>query len=216
MPISNKHKLIFIHIPKTGGLSMMSMLEIEHKSENLYGVIRDNESFPITGSHCSILQHLSALEVKKLCPEYFDSYHKFTVVRNPYDRIVSIYNYQQHLGINHHLHDPSWSFGYFVRNLRKNFLKIREVSSHNGYCHFIPQIDFIYDKNTLLVDAIIKFEDYSRQVSEFLKRFRINSNMVYENVSSKNVLWHDMYTPELKDIVYSIYEQDFIKLNYRK
>ena len=36
MPICKKNKIIFVHIPRTGGTSLLKFLNIERKKENLY------------------------------------------------------------------------------------------------------------------------------------------------------------------------------------
>ena len=68
--ISHQYKCIFIHIPKTGGTSIENVLS-QDKSK---------------GSDHRLLHEYSN------CSD-FDSYFKFAVVRNTYDRIWSIYRY---------------------------------------------------------------------------------------------------------------------------
>ena len=68
--ISHHHKCIFIHIPKTGGTSI----------EN---VLRQDKS---KGSDHRLLHEYSHYSV-------FNSYFKFAIVRNTYDRIWSLYSY---------------------------------------------------------------------------------------------------------------------------
>lgn len=66
--ISHDHKLIFIHIPKCGGRSICDIFNqrFDHFTANYY--IREYS-------------------------EYWNRYDKFTIVRNPYARLVSIYHY---------------------------------------------------------------------------------------------------------------------------
>lgn len=68
--IIHDHKLIFIHIPKNGGRSISSLFNqrFDHFTANYY-----------------------ATEYRK----FWESYTKFTILRNPYDRYVSMYHYIQ-------------------------------------------------------------------------------------------------------------------------
>ena len=71
--ISHKYKCIFIHIPRTAGSS------VEHwiNGENQW------KSHPRE-------KHLLASQAKKMYQEYWDDYFKFSIVRNPWDRKVSM------------------------------------------------------------------------------------------------------------------------------
>lgn len=60
-------KVIFVHIPKTGGTSIRMSLK---------------------GMHL-LKQHRTMDEVPEWCD--IDDYFKFTFVRNPWDRILSLY-----------------------------------------------------------------------------------------------------------------------------
>ncbi|MBN86701.1 MAG: hypothetical protein CL885_04185, partial [Dehalococcoidia bacterium] len=67
--ISHKHRFIFVHIPKTAGTSVTACLR----------------------PYCeTYLKHHHILDV---LPENHDSYYKFCVARNPWDRCVSRYFY---------------------------------------------------------------------------------------------------------------------------
>ena len=76
--ISHDYKCIFIHIPRTGGTS------IEHA---VFG-----------GNWWSIdkkTKHITASQAKKFYAEYWDSYFKFSFVRNPFDRAISLLNFSE-------------------------------------------------------------------------------------------------------------------------
>src|SRR5215472_5491948 len=70
--INHQYRCIFIHIPKTGGKSI----------QGFFGVAWQN--------HKDLARYAQELE-----PDIFEGYYKFAVVRNPWDRIVSDYNYQK-------------------------------------------------------------------------------------------------------------------------
>ena len=72
--IIEEHKTIFIHIPKNAGTAI----------ETLFG----NSSFKIQPP-----KHANIHEIKKTFPEIYDSYSTFTIIRNPYDKMVSWYFY---------------------------------------------------------------------------------------------------------------------------
>ena len=94
MPISHKLKTIFIHIPKNAGESIENALEIYGVEENdptkrFWGVINNS----------IVLQHLTANDLKNnLSEDIWKNYFKFAVVRNPWSKAVSEYNWYLRYG----------------------------------------------------------------------------------------------------------------------
>lgn len=77
--ITHDHKLIFIHVPKTGGRSVC-------------------EAFKQRFDHFTIAHY------QREYPGLFDKYWKFAIVRHPLDRMVSSYHYiKEH---RRHIHEP--------------------------------------------------------------------------------------------------------------
>lgn len=71
--INHDYKTIFVHIIKTGGVSIATALEMKHK-----------------------YYHGSATEIrKKVGEDIWNDYFKFTFVRNPFEKIVSQYHYNR-------------------------------------------------------------------------------------------------------------------------
>lgn len=80
--IDHKYKLIFIHISRTGGTSI----------EN---AICGNDWWNIDPH----TKHLTASEAKSIYKDYWDSYFKFSFVRNPWDRLISCYHLGYYNGV---------------------------------------------------------------------------------------------------------------------
>lgn len=70
--IEDSKKVIFIHIPKTAGTSIKHGLNITDRS---------------------VGYHADAYKVKTYYSGKWDSYFKFSFVRNPFDRVYSIFSY---------------------------------------------------------------------------------------------------------------------------
>ncbi len=201
MPVFDSHKLIFIHIPKNGGESIyryMGYPHLDHRKPNntlVYGV---------TKHFC--LQHLTCNQMVKhgfVSPEKFQEYYKFAIVRNPYDRLVSEYFWK---GMN--WQERYNSFEKFVRALPK-LMKLVQ------YAHFIPQHQFITDNNdNIIVDDVLRFENYSEQISGLLSKFNIEADTNKKYNHSQRGSYEQYYTDDLKKIVQQYYEKDFEMFGY--
>lgn len=80
--ICHKHKCIFIHIPRCGGTS----IEKSIVGKNWFDI---NQS----------TKHLIASTAKKIYKPYWNDYFKFSFVRNPWDRMVSLKRFKKFYGI---------------------------------------------------------------------------------------------------------------------
>ena len=81
--ISHEHRCIFIHIPRTAGTSI-------EKS------ITGSDWWSIKPS----TKHILASTAKNIYREYWDDYFKFSFVRNPWDRMVSLIKFSGFYGAN--------------------------------------------------------------------------------------------------------------------
>ncbi|OGR06876.1 MAG: hypothetical protein A2511_17500 [Deltaproteobacteria bacterium RIFOXYD12_FULL_50_9] len=88
--ICHENKLIFIHIPNTGG----SSIEVALIGQDWFTIEKRTK-------------HLGWIRAKRRYSKYWDNYFKFAVVRNPWEWLVSIYNTHDR---KRKLGDPSWDF----------------------------------------------------------------------------------------------------------
>ncbi|MDH3378911.1 MAG: sulfotransferase family protein, partial [Gammaproteobacteria bacterium] len=84
--ISHKLKIIFIHVPRTAGTS----IEMALIGKDWWDVDPDTK-------------HIDWVKAKEVYAEYWDKYLKFSVVRNPWDWLASLYSSHRRRG------DKSWS-----------------------------------------------------------------------------------------------------------
>jgi hypothetical protein len=200
----NQKKILFVHIPKSGGTT------IEHHM----GAINNPNKGYKRNTNNKAMQHLTIEEYNALFDDKrFDNYCKFTIVRNPYDKMLSEY-YWTDLPIGY---KDKHSFDYFlgavsdiVINKNYNYTFLHD--------HFTPQKEFITDENNnIIVDKIFKFEEFN-EVVEFVQMYYPNINTTVHNkiktAKSKNSRL--TLNDKQKNIIYNLYEDDFILLGYDK
>jgi hypothetical protein len=172
--ICHPYRCVFVHIPKTGGIS------VDHVFLRLVGLswdtrapllLRGNDD-PAKGP--PRLAHLKAGEYVScgyLSQAQFDAYFKFSFVRNPWARMVSEYKYR----------------GHPIRMSFKRWLfeELPEPGFTDAYCHIVPQHEFIYDNaGRLLVDFVGRYESLQTDFHAVCERLGIQPAVLpHENRS---------------------------------
>ena len=92
--ISLQKRFLFVHIPKTAGNSIQSVLR-DYSEDELVALRSEQdgvERFGLRNSKYKIKKHSTLVEYREvLGNEQFRSLYKFACVRNPWDRMVSYY-----------------------------------------------------------------------------------------------------------------------------
>ena len=186
-------KAVFVHIPKTAGISLV---------KSIYGENVER------GGHRKIT-HLS-----KLMPGSIKDYFTFTIVRNPWDRLYSAYKFMINGGINQHdknaykLHLSSInSFEDFVMNwLQEDNLK--------HIIHFYPQSWFLKNNSEKIeIDFIGRFEHLSSDFAIIANKLGVESKLRYLNKGNKGS-YKSVYNQKMIEKVKLIYKEDIELFNY--
>ena len=199
--IIDKHKIIFVHIPKNAGTSIKKLFTEEVKT------------FP----H----EHKTIHKIKKENPEIYNSYRKFAVVRNPYDRMVSWYAYLNGYTLgNDLLNTYQW-------NSNNNSYEIIETERLNvsGFKRFVKDPAGegwgdasrlrLLNKQCYWVDEtviILKYENLEKELNEFFGK-KMDLQTTNKTVRDSISVYYDK---ESLDIVYNRYKEDFERFNYKK
>lgn len=208
MPILHNSKLIFIHIPKTGGQSIYHAL-----GGNLHNP-KPNKKILWGPDDKYEYSHFTAAEIKSnTSDDTFKNYYKFTMVRNPFDRLVSLYHHKKLGGDHRFVSAYKLTFSDFVKKLADNFHKISEYDQID-IAHVRPQHEYVYDQNEhKLVDHIFKFEHYD-EIQAFidahggvrLQKFNTTDHKPYQ----------ECYDEKTTELVTDIYQKDFKRFGYKK
>jgi hypothetical protein len=189
MIISNEHKFVFIHIPKTGGTSMTMMLapHLKGKSSLSQAGRGWQNKFHQNGLHGGIKEnHYNS----------FKDFYKFVIIRNPYDRFGSMW--RSGMG-----GSAKFSFDKFVKTF-----SIRA---------YRPQHDHIYENGKLLVDHMIRYENYKEEVEKFFDKFNLElGEMPHRLKTTDRPERSRTITERQADIIYNKYKIDFDTFGYDK
>lgn len=183
-----------MHIPKTGGMSIDHVFDragwnISYNS----GIINDPYYSKILNPQGSLL-HLTYNELA-MSLDIADFDFVFTVVRNPYERVISEYHWQH----------CTRNFNTWFKEEIQNTTKISQYKDN----HFCPQIEYV-GKHT---DAVYNLEQGFTNIVNDLET-RLNTvfaqKTFHANISNKTINLDDID----KQLVYNAYKQDFERFGY--
>lgn len=216
--IHHEKKAIFIHINKTGGSYIAGTLEKYYGFKTYYLKRPDHDIFCLNKKknmnqkyyenrvHGVLMYYKTSPYLNKqmgMNTEKWETYFKFTFIRNPYDRIVSGWN---HLG-------KKVPFSKYL--LMKN--KVTDME----YIHvFMPQIRHIINmKNKISMDFIGHFENLENDFLKVLYHIGItlpsHDSNVRVNVKphKKYIEYYDQMT---LNIVNEIIKDDLNAFHYKR
>lgn len=204
--ISHPHKTVFVHIPKCGGQSIeaafLKDLGLNWKQRAPL-LLRPNAD-PSLGPRR--LAHLTARDYVArhyLSQELFDAYFTFALVRSPFARVLSLYNY---LG-----HDRP--LRHFVQHrLTKAF---ETPDDFDGDFYFVrPQADFLTDAAGMpLVKRIYRLESLDEARDEIAALSGLAAPIPHNNRSKPHAGMTDFSHDDIA-IIRALYEADFEMLGY--
>lgn len=182
-------KLLQIHIPKTGGMSIQRCCKINNIPLINYG-------------------HAFASTISNI-----DNFFSFSIVRNPYDRFLSSYYFYKHskLGTEE------------VKNAIQGYNTFEEFClgfknfKYNSDTQYIKQKDFVIDEQgKIIVDYIGKFEELEKHWKLICEINGINYKPLPHINSTKHKYFDNEYNNKMKEVVYSLFEEDFKLFKYDK
>lgn len=199
--VSSKYRFIFIHIPKTGGTSLA-----EPSFQGGKGVLSG-----VLGEHdYARAGHIRAVGLKQRMGGQWDNYFKFAFVRNPWDRMVSLYHY-------------------FLQNPEKQASdigkRIAACSDFTDFCsrldeleldpHFDEQISYLIDfQGNMLVDYVGRYETLDRDYKDICARLGLPVMSLPHYRQSSHHHYLQYYDEQAIDAVARRYKNDIAVFNY--
>lgn len=205
MPISHKYKAIFVHIPKTAGTSIEHSLEIIINSKKLINkpALRSHETFNIENIKYAP-QHFTSkiLREHEQVKEHWNSYFKFSIIRHPYDRVLSEF--------------------FWLNKGMKTFDPVKFNKFLNNYYekidtdHKLSQYDYLVEDGNVLVDYVGRFEKLGEAFKFLKKKLNLQTSLPKIQRSHNKPDYVNSLSQVQKIKIYNIYKNDFEFFGYKK
>ncbi|MGM5470796.1 sulfotransferase family 2 domain-containing protein [Flavobacteriaceae bacterium LMO-SS05] len=210
--ISHKHKCIFIHIPKTAGMSISCFF---HPNIKFHYAKPDYERLfgwcPKRKLHMQHATTKQLLETELITETQWKTYYKFTFVRNPWDRAYSDYMWVQDFA------KVKGSFKDYI-NCNNAFEGIFNDNSNNKYLgdHLLPQSDFFDLNGKFALDFVGRFENFNFDIQIVLKNLSVNRKFdANHNKSNRKSDYSLFYSNSNMKIIEERYKVDIDNFGYQ-
>jgi hypothetical protein len=210
--ISNRHKFIFVHVPKNAGTAITRALEPYADNHPRQGLRRLLSHLPVPESEETVAfrMHVSARWARlKLPGEVYDGYRKFCVVRNPYDRAVSLYHYLSQR-TDHHLYE---------RVSRMSFKGYLDYLAKRRRSKDPTQLFYVADaQGKPIVDDILRFENLNDDFANLCGGLGMPDRveLPMNNTSDHDPYWEYYADDYSRNLVKDLFAGDFETFGYSK
>ena len=197
--ISFQKRFLFVHIPKTAGNSIQSVLR-DYSEDELVALREEQDGvqrFGLRNSKYKLRKHSTLADYRAALGEAeFASLYKFTCVRNPWDRMISLYFTPTQ-------NPAAWD--------RKKFRKIIEKA--------LPVSDYLHlnqgEKDPFSnVDYIMRFENLTQDFRTVCAALNISPETLPQYNRSNREHYSKYYNKELRELVHAGFATEIARFGY--
>jgi len=221
MIISPAEKYLFIRIPKTAGTAVTAAL-LKCKGQGFCS-IRDGD-----GIDHEILTHSGALQMQGILGNDYRKFFRFSVVRNPWDRMVSLYHFKLHSAQQRLSGKRKCKPGLTLEDDNREVITMSTLGFKRwfleGDCEVdmfgesltrLPQLCWLTDESgQIIVDKVIRFEELEKGFDEIKARVTANFD-VPKGTPSLRAPWQLYYDQESFECLQTRFASDIELLGYQ-
>ena len=212
MILSRGRKYLFIHAPKTGGTSMALALEARAMKDDLMlgdtpkarqrrGKLRDVRTAGRLWKHATLADLDGLVSLDEL-----DDLFIFTLVRNPWDRMVSYYHWLQAQEFSH----PSVTL---AREVAFDAFVANPMIAHSFAQ--APATSYVTDvQGRVRGDLYIRLEHLAQDITALEAHLGFALEMPHVNKSARVGDYRSLYSPRSRDAVATMCAEDIAKFEY--
>jgi hypothetical protein len=224
MIISHRSKYVFCHIPKTGGTSIEEQFNIRDAI-----VISNEVRNPVL---CLYIKHITLRQMRYLWgSDVYNNYYRFSVVRNPFERVISSYwhlrrSYENYVNKTQpgtwrrHLDDMDVVCDGKILELNPYILRL----AHRAVDLWTPACDYLRVDDHIDCE-VYKFEDgldnvvqtISARIRKNDPEFPMMESLLphhYTDLRRNRQCYRDVIGSESREVIERVFRKDFEAFGY--
>ena len=204
-------KFIFTHPPKCGGTSI----------EELVGFLVLRDRFPSAApfKHASLETHIQKLKEKKVPIE---DIFKVSIIRNPWDRVVSFYNHNKHKAYDFYTNEqPNKPLPQEVVDARELTFNqfVYKHCKHNFNSNTVTT-PYMFADNKFFMDYVIRLEHIEEDLSKIKDVIQIDlsGGVPHRNDTDQFTArkpYSEYFDQKTKNYITQLFEWDIKTFNYK-
>ena len=226
---------IFYHYPKTGGSTIKYNI-----IKNKIDYIPNHNELSLIGSLNKIFKikakyhNTEKFYKKNLKTSIYKKSVKIASVRNPYDRVISLYNwikrgsaYNDKLNFEKKLKIKKYvstlNRDYFLIKSKNRVIRFNNMSFNdfvlnfkkNTYPYEYSEFTKLYNLNE--IDHLIKLENFKKDLKEIFENYNLKvfDDKIKINQTSTKINRRDYYNFKTKNMIYNLFKNDIITFDYK-
>ncbi|MEO0774313.1 MAG: sulfotransferase family 2 domain-containing protein [Pseudomonadota bacterium] len=213
MIISPGRNFIFVHIPKTGGTSLALALEGRAmKDDILIGdtpkAKRRRKRLDGAGTRGRLWKHSTLADIDGLVPlDQIEKAFTVTLVRNPWDRLVSYYHWLRVQDFDHAGVRAAKAMGF------SDFLRSDHVANavpRAPYDHYMTRADGVED-----CSLYIRLENFVQDSEPLWAHLGFQLDLPVVNQSERPADYRALYSRDDSQLVAKLCQRDIDRFDYR-
>jgi len=196
-----KKAYVYIHIPKTAGMFIKDLILKSEKNSKIFNPFTNVSDFSIPVKNAPTIKFVR----KQLPAANSNDVGFFVVVRNPYDRVYSLWKWSRQNGLIGSLDFPA------VPNTFEEFVTQLGQGDYDSFYFMQSQLNYI-DGEDIDNLKLFKYENM-----DSIKSFLQSCNVDWSEDKINNIpgpSYKDVYTPEMVEIVKTKYKDEFDTFGY--
>ena len=212
MIISRGRDYIFVHIPKTGGTAMALALEDRAKADDILigdtpKALKRKKRLKDVQTAGRLWKHSRLRDVEPMVSrDEMERMFTFTLVRNPWDRVVSYYHWLQDQSFDHPAvrFAQTLPFDQFV-----NEPHTQTSLAANSYDSYMRD-----GAGTEHCTMYIRLEHLAADMSPLADHLGFMPDVLIANASKRDSDWRGYYNSQTRDLIGNLCAPDILRFKY--
>lgn len=213
MIISRGRSYIFVHIPKTGGTSLALALEDRAMKDDIMlgdtpKALKRRKKVKGIATSGRLWKHSALSDIDGLLsPDEIAQMFTFTLVRNPWDRLVSYYHWLREQGFDH----PAVRLA--KAQTFEGFLSDATIQASQRHW---PAASYMTDlRGVERCSRYIRLEHFAQDAAPLIAHLGFEVILPWENRSERVADWREYYSTQMRAIVADCCAEDIARFGYR-